>query len=740
MKSIIRRQANWGHWLVAITIVVAIAVAIIGTVFSVVTYSAMQPVPSTLAHINKKVARQQFLDRNGLVMNITYENDWNIHDVVALHNVPLFIQQAMVASEDKRFYTHGGIDWAARLSAVKQNLFAGQSVRGASTITEQVVKMLHPRRRTIWSRWLEGFEARRLENKLSKHDILEFYLNQVPFAARRRGIKQAAAYYFDRDLDTLNKKEMMALVVMVRSPKWLNPYHYPQKLDNAIRRLADRLQANGLLDHSEWLSITKQALISKPQAHDVNVAHFIDYVRHHQADVGVLQPAGYVHTTLDMALQGKVQKVLDNKLDSLKNAQVQNGAVLVIDHHSNEVIAWAVGYAGRKHKPFNKINSVVMARQPGSALKPFLYAQAMDKGWTAATLLSDTPLEEGVGSGLHRYHNYSRNNHGLISLREALGNSLNIPAVRSIQFVGVSHFLQFLQAVGIKSLQAHPNLYGDGLALGNGELTLLELTQAYTTLARMGNYKALSVLQGQSSSAPTHQVVNSDITSLLANILSDPGARALAFGAYSILNIPQQTAVKTGTSSDYRDAWAVGFNDRYTIGVWFGNLDYTSMHEVTGSTGPAIVLRTLFNELNRGRSVRALYFSPNLIKKRICIDTGNVANEDCRSKDEWFVPGSEETTVMVRQPLLRLRKPSNGLHIAMDPRIPDQYEVFEFELSQRDNIKKVDWYVNDRYIGETQQPVYQWPVKKGEFSTYAKVYFNDRDTPIETQQVRYVVK
>jgi len=732
MKGFLLRQKKWARWLIAITISVAI-------VLSVMTYTTMQSVPSSLGDINKKVARHQFLDRNGKVMNVTYENRWNIHDVVELHDMPLFIQQAIIASEDKRFYVHGGCDWLARLSAVKQNLFAGESVRGASTITEQVVKMLHPRPRTIWTRWLEGFEAQRLEHNISKHDILEFYLNQVPFAARRRGIKQAAAYYFDRDMDTLNKKEMMALAVMVRSPKWLNPYHYPQKLDKAINNLANRLQASGLLDNSTRLSISKQTLTTKRQTHDAHVGHFIEYVRN-QPNISVSQNAGYVYTTLDMELQGKVQKVLNNKLDSLKNSHVQNGAVLVVDHHSNEVIAWAVGYAGKKNKPFNNINPVVVARQPGSALKPFLYARAMEKGWTAATMLSDTPLEEGVGSGLHSYHNYSRSHYGLISLREALGNSLNIPAVRTIQFVGTSNFLQFLHKTGIKSLLAHPSLYGDGIALGNGELTLLELTHAYTTLARMGNYKPLSVLEGQSSLTPTHQVINPDIASLLANILSDPGARAREFGTYSILNFPQQTAVKTGTSSDYRDAWAVGFNDRYTLGVWFGNLDYTSMHEVTGSTGPTIVLRTLFNELNRGRTVRALFFSPNLVKKRICIETGEVASEDCRSKDEWFLPEAIATPVMASQKTLRLRKPTNGLHIAMDPRIPDEYEVFEFEISQVDNIQKVDWYVNEDHIGTSHKPVYQWQVKKGEFSTYARIYLNDKNEPVVTQKVSYLVK
>ena len=715
--------------------VVSVAVGLL----ILVTYLDMQAIPHDLARINQAVVKNRFLDRNGRILNVTYENAWNIHDVVPLHEIPQFMQQAIVASEDKRFYQHGGVDWLARLAALKQDVLAGNAVRGASTITEQVVKMLHPRSRTIWVRWLEGFEAQALERHVSKQDILEFYLNQVPYAARRRGIQQAATYYFDRDLATLSKKEMLALAVMVRSPKWFNPYHYPKRLNRAINDLAKRMQQSGLLDAQAVMTIRQQQLITKRPVLEVNAEHFIDYLST-RVDVLSHNASGTIRTTLDMDLQGKAQRVLDAKLDALKYAHVQNGAVLVVDHHSNEILAWVVGHAGQDDKPFNQLNPVLIGRQPGSALKPFLYARAFEKGWTAATMLSDTPLEEGVGLGLHSYHNYSRDHYGLISVRESLGNSLNIPAIRTIQFVGPTDFLQFLHKVGIHSLQAHPNVYGDGIALGNGEVTLLELTQAYTTLARMGRFKSLSGIDGVALATPTHQVINSDITSLIANILSDPDARAREFGTNSILDFPQQTAVKTGTSSDYRDAWAVGFNDRYTIGVWFGNLDYTPMHEITGSSGPAIVLRTLFNELNRGRPEHALYFSPQLVKKRICLDTGLPATEECQSRDEWFVPGTRANAVSADTQPLHLRKPTNGLLLAMDPRIPDKYEMFEFEISDQEQLKQVDWYVNDVHVGSTAGPTYHWQVRRGNYSAYARVYTKNQPEAVVTNKVSYTVK
>jgi penicillin-binding protein 1C len=724
-----------------ILITIPIVLAIIIILVTTVTFNSLQPVPDNLFSFQNQFKKNIYVDRNNIKLNITYANKWNTHDVVNLFDIPDFMQQAMIAAEDKRFNTHNGIDWLARLSALKQNILNIKGVRGASTITEQVIKMLHSRPRTVWTRWLEGFEAQQLETKVSKIEILEFYLNQVPYAARRRGIKQAALYYFNRDIQTLNKKEMLALAVMVRSPKWLNPFHYPTKLNKTILVLAERMSLQGQIDQSSMDSIRQDKLIIQKSKLEINTQHFLQYVKQQYQKLGNvnLQETGTVYTTLNVELQRKAQKALDTKLESMSRAHVLNGAVLIVEHGSNEILSWVVAQAGKKDKRFNNINSVLAARQPGSTLKPFLYASALDNGWTAATMISDTPLEEAVGLGLHSYHNYSRGHYGSISLRESLGNSLNIPAVRTIQHIGVSTFLQFLKNNGINSLTAHPNVYGDGIALGNGELTLLELVQAYTTLARMGSYKALSTIAGQSVLNNSHPVIKSDIASLIGNILSDPKAREREFGANSILNFPQQTAVKTGTSSDYRDAWAIGYNDRYTIGVWFGNLDYSSMQEVTGSSGPALVLRTLFNELNRGREIRALYHSPHFVKNSVCRDTGLVAKGDCQSKDEWFLPGTRVTRNKQQEKIARIRKPTNGLRVAMDPRVPDKFEVFEFELNKTKNINRVEWFVNGKKIGTSTNERFHWNITKGNFQLMAKILYKNKFEPVWTRKIEYMV-
>ncbi len=402
-------------------------------------------------------------------------------------------------------------------------------------------------------------------------------------------------------------------------------------------------------------------------------------------------------------------------------------------------MSWVVGYAGLKDKAFNQLDAVRTRRQPGSALKPLLYTNAFLRGWTAATQLDDSPLAEGVGLGMHTYHNYSRSHYGNISVREALGNSLNIPAIRTIQFVGPEKFLSFLRELGVESLSQHPNVYGDGLALGNGELTLFELVEAYTVLARMGDHKPLTALQGEHRQRNNRRIFSADIASLVADILSDPAARQKEFGWNSILNFPHQTAVKTGTSSDYRDAWALGFNDKYTVGVWVGNLDYSPMHEVTGSTGPALVLRAIFNELNRNRDAKPLYMSQQLVKHRICIATGQTADGKCEARDEWFVSGTGPEKLPMSDNKIRLRKPSRGLSLAMDPRIPDEHEYFEFSLSKLENVERVRWFVNEKLMATTNISRYLWKLSPGKFTARAEVLQVGQIVPVKTDTVKYQV-
>jgi penicillin-binding protein 1C len=693
----------------------------------------LQPLPDLGAGV--AVAKPQLLDRHGRPMTVTYENRWNLHDRLALHQVPELLQTAFVLSEDKNFFAHQGVDWWARLSAAWQNLRARQVVRGASTISEQVVRMLHARPRTLWSRWLEGFEARRLESRNSKARILEWYLNQVPYAARRRGVLQAARTYFDRDPDTLSIKETLALAVMVRAPAYLDPRKNPAAVDRAVKRLALRLQKAGRLSAWQITALDREEFKSAAPAEPVDVRHFARYLYRHN---GTKAPV--VHTTLDLDLQRTAQQILDQQLRTLRPRHVDNAALLVVDNQQAAIRAWVVGTSPAAGDRGQDYDAVLIPRQPGSALKPFLYALALRRGWTPATMIDDSPLQESVGWGLHTYHNYSHRHYGPISLRRALANSLNIPAVRTIQYVGAENFLDTLHALGIQSLDQHPNLYGDGLALGNGEISLFELVQAYAVLARRGRFTPLRVRTDNPPTPDTRAVFSEEITSLMGHILSDAQARRLEFGDGSLLDLPVQTAVKTGTSSDYRDAWALGYNYRYTVGVWMGNLNNRSMNEVTGSSGPALVLRSVMAELTRYEDVRPLYFSRRLVQASVCNDSGLLAGGRCDRHDEWFVPGHLPASQVADAVPIRIRWPSDGLQMAMDPRIPDTEEAFEFQLNQGSAIQKVQWLLNGRLIAQTAAPTLLWPLQRGGHTLRARVWSSRQAGPVESQMVHFMVK
>lgn len=724
---------------ITISLILGVGLLTTGAILFAATLNALHPAPESLTALLAQSDKIRLLDRQGEPLSITYQNAWNVHDCVALYEVPAFLQTAFIQAEDRRFYQHHGQDWQARVHALLQNIGGLRTVRGASTITEQVVRMLHPRPRTLWSKWLEGWEAQRLEQRFSKTELLQFYLNQVPYAAQRRGIVQASRYYFDRDLETLSKKEMLALAVLARAPSRLDIYRHPQAVEEPLLRLAEQMRTQQLLSDAEWEALQHEPFNLARPALDVEAQHFVRAVLQQK-----LPPATQLQTTLDAPLQVELQGVLDQQLQNLRSRHVVNGGLLVADHQNGEVLAWVVAGGGAANKPAAAIDTVSAPRQPGSSMKPFLYAQALEKGWTAATLIEDAPLTEMIGQGLHRYHNYSRVYYGWVSVREALGNSLNISALKAIQYVGVEPYLALLKILGFRHLTQHPNIYGDGLALGNAEVSLFEMVQAYATLANRGVFRPLRVLKNtQPQSA--RRVFSETVASLLGNILSDPDARQLEFGAGTVLNLPVQTAVKTGTSSDFRDSWVFGYNDRYVVGVWMGNLDNTATDGVTGSAGPALVLRSAFALLNRQRDTQPLYLSPQLLQKTVCKSNGRLLETDktCpAARSEYFVPGRrlpENPLTEAFPPIVRLRQPLEGLQIAVDPRVPLNKQALEFIMQGAVDSDAIEWRVDGQSLGVYRGGRYLWPLRRGKHVLQAQVT-RDGKTFYQSPQVAYWVK
>lgn len=718
------------------------------------TRASLAPLPDALVAAGPAgTAPPRILDRDGETLTTSYTGGFNVHDQVPLHAVPKRLRDAFILAEDKRFATHRGVDWRARFAAVVANIANLETVRGASTITEQAVRMLHPRPRTLWSRWVEGFDAMRLERRFSKAQILEFYLNQVPYASNRRGVVQAARHYFSRDLETLSLHEMLTLAVLVRAPSRLDPFRHAGAADGAVARLADRMRDAGQLDDATHARLRSSRLQLHAARLDVVAPHFVRHARAEAEALGLGH--GRVVSTLDGRLQTVVQGLLDRRVAQLEGQGALHGAVLVADHEAGEVLAWVVA-GGAQSPPRSHIDAVTTPRQPGSALKPLLYALALDSGMNAADLLLDAPLVEMMSGGLHSYRNYSGRFYGPVTLREALGNSLNIPALRTLQQVGAERFLAALSDLGFAGLTAHPDVYGDGIALGNGAVTLLELVEAYAALAQHGAYRPLSILRDDPRARPARAVFTPEAASIIADILADPDARALEFGRDSVLALPHETAVKTGTSSDFRDAWAVGFDHRYVVGVWLGDLDQRPTDGITGSTGPALLLRSVFAELTRHTPGRPLYRAPTLTRRSVCVPRAGVPDAGCVTREEWFMPQHAPSTAegaldaafvanpsvsatdatpvsaasaaalepaapSVAQEGVRFRQPTPGLRLAYDPRVPAASQAFELRLDGVDPRDHVVWEID----GETFEgvgPTWLWPVSRGEHRVGAAVY------------------
>lgn len=648
--------------------------AIVFAVFGLIVGLNTAPLPDGLDDF--AADKPQFLDNRGEPLNVSYQNRFNVFDAAELYEIPDLLQKMFIAAEDKNFYTHRGVDWGARLSAAAQNVKAGRVVRGASTLTEQVVRMLYPRPRTLFSKIVEGVDAWRLERRFSKDDILKFYLNQVPYASNRRGIKQAARYYFSKSPDRLSVREMTALVVLVRAPAAFNLYKYPEKTDKLVGRQLQRFYEQGIIDKVSFETAKNERVKLTPPALTVEAPRFLAFVKKN-AD------AAAVKTTLDSAVQETVRKLTLNRLKALQKKNVHAAAALVLERETGNVLAWVSESVDDKTKDYD---AVLVPRQAASVQKPFLYALALTKGWTDETLLNDEPLSRSVGLGVHHFKNYSRHHYGRVTVRQALGNSLNIPAVKTIEFTGVAAYFDFLRKIGVTTLDKSPDFYREGLALGNAEIPLFELVRGYLMLANGGILKPIRTTF--SDDYAQERVLPEAVALSIADILSDPLARQFEFGLDSVLNFPVKTAVKTGTSTDYRDAWAIGFNRDFVAGIWMGNLTYEPMHDVTGASGAGLLLRSIFTELNRVKNTGIL---------KTAAMTGGKTKQ------------AEQSEIFIAAP-------ADGAMIAIDPRIPAEYQAYRFELAG--GAESVDWFVDGQKVGTGRS--FFWKPVKGSHTVHAE--------------------
>ncbi len=707
----------------------AAVAAVAALLLGVATWRSRMHLPASLRPPATAVA-PQFLAADGTPLSYSYRGALNANATLALWQVPPLLREAFVDSEDKRYWQHGGADWIARFDALWDNLRAGHVVRGASTIGEQVVRILHPRPRGYWSHWVAGFDAARLLRRFGHAQVLEFYLNQVPYGARRRGVLQAARYYFGRDPGALDPAEQLALAVLVRSPMRYDPRRHPRALRRAVEQLAGRMRAAGVLSAVQAEALRRAPITPGRQSLALDAGAFVAHAAARAAARG--RDAPVQRTTLDAPLQRFVQGALSRRRHLLAARGVANAAALVVDNRNGAVLAWAVA----PQQGAFALDPVLSPRQPGSTLKPFVYGLAMQHlGWQPDTVLLDTPLAETVGPGVHRYRNYSGRHYGRVSLRYALANSLNIPAVRTAQAVGIVPIVRLLQELGFRSLRQSADYYGPAIVLGDGAVSLYELVQGYATLARHGRWLPLHVLAGlpRPRGLP---LLSPEVSSVLASILSDPDARAAEFGADSVLDLPYPTAVKTGTSSDYRDLWSVGFDRRYTVGVWMGRLGGGSTDGLTGSSGPAPVLRDIFARLRRDAPYAGLWQDARLRLRPTCEWIGP---PPCVRREDWRLPGPSAPAA-APAPTLVIARPLPGETLALDPRLPRQAQVYRFALDTGGRaLRRVDWLLDGRELAGGDVDFLDWRISAGAHRLRARVWLRGAGAPSQLGPVDFEV-
>lgn len=591
------------------------------------------------------------LDREGRLLREVTVGEGAAANPVKLGELSPWVVPALLAAEDSRFFQHPGIDLRSVLRATAQLLLERRVVSGASTLTQQLARTLVPRPRTFAGKWREMALALRIEASLSKSRILEEYLGRVEFGPGSVGIEAASRRYFAKPAAALDLSETAALVALPRGPSLYDPRRRPQLLERRRLRVLERLERAGLVSpelvaRAELTPLRIQAPVNMQGAEHLSFS----LARRYAGQAG--QRARSLRTTLDADLQREAERIAAAALPTLDAHGGDAISLVVLDNPSGDVLAYvgSPSYFDAGRRGAN--DGVVAKRQPGSALKPFVYAAAMHElGYGPATLLWDVPHAYALADGHFEPKNYDQRFRGPVLLRQALGSSLNLPALEVASRLGPGRLLQTLHRFGFESLERDAQHYGVALALGDGEVTLLELTAAYAALARGGELAAPRTVLSRSGpggvaeafpAAPARRVLRAEIAALLSDMLSDDTARAAGFGRDSALNLPFPVAAKTGTSKGYRDNWAVGYTREVTVGVWAGRFDGEPLRDASGITAAGPAFHDLMLAAMKGRPIAPLVDAAALSQVEVCTLSGKPPTSACEHRRrERFVPGGE---------------------------------------------------------------------------------------------------
>lgn len=607
--------------------IIAAATLFVTVVAAVIVYGQLPDYRNAI-HEQRRTAGTSVVDRNGRLLRVFPDHEGCCNLWRGIETFPDVLKNAVIAAEDKRFQYHPGFDPIAIVRAVYTNITQGRTVSGASTITQQVVRLIEPRPRTYSAKIVELLSSMKMEWQLSKDEILELYLNLSPMGGTIRGASLATRIYLGKDVAQIGAAEAAVIAALPRSPSHYSPRHARGRklLFREKDRILKRMAGLGFLPTSRLNEAMGHTVRFENRMFPLQAPHLVDLVMRNRGEDNTV-----IRTTVDPDLQHALDQILSSHENRLARHGISQAAAMIVTIPHREVVA-LVGSLGYRRRNLGYNNGVIARRSAGSTLKPFLYALALEQGSHAFSEIPDTLRSYPTPRGDYLPVNADRRSYGPVTVRSALGNSLNISAVKTARSLGVDnvyHLLRRLRVVDEDSM-SHEH-YGLGIAIGNVEVSLYSLVQAYAALAdcgRFGNLKALRTHAEESGNT----VISPEVAYIITHILSDPSARLLTFGNPGYFDFGFPVALKTGTSSNYRDCWLIAYTSKHVVGIWAGNFNGRPNNRVTGSKACGPILRDIIHHLY-GTAGPVPFRSPERVEKvSVCSLFGRLAGPSCPHK------------------------------------------------------------------------------------------------------------
>ena len=642
-------------WLFAVT--GGIVVLLISFYFYI---SYILPLPNFIGE-GEYAGTTKIYDRNGILLYEIFQPDTGKKSFIPIVKIPQTFINATLASEDIRFYEHEGVDFGAIARAIIFNVSEQRIVSGASTITQQLVRNLlgSGTQRNLSDKVMEAMYAVRLSHLYSKDQILELYLNKIYYGNLAYGVESASLDYFGKHVYDLDLAESTLLAGLPQAPSYYNPFLYFDRAKKRQQYVLDQMVKYHFIDQPSADAAAQEPLKLRHNKVQMKAPHFVQYVIG-QLDSMVgqdtLEKGGMtVYTTLDYNLQLAAENIVTRQVKSLSDKNVTNGALLSIEPQTGKILAWVGSENYYDDSIDGQVDMITSLRQPGSSIKPLTYLLALEKGYTPATILYDVPTQFNTDNGPYEPKNYDLQFHGPVRVREALASSFNIPAVKTLDYVGLESFIGFLERLGIDTLDKNPNFYGLALTLGGGDVRMYDMARAFNMVANYGNESDLSSIQTitdakgrtiYSGPPPLRDFVlgqyGKEHSYQIIDILKDPLARLKGFGEGSVLELSHEAAVKTGTTRNFRDNWTIGFTPQILTAVWVGNADASPMKNISGVDGAGPIWHDFMEEALRFMPQVKFSIPTRLKKVQICALSGMLPTDNCPDRiDEWFVTGSE---------------------------------------------------------------------------------------------------